>query len=682
MKKYFFGMFFFAAQILRLFSQTGEGLPLKAAVLFTNGVGYFSREAAVVGSGSLELYFNTKDINDLLKSLVVRDLDGGSITAVNYASREPLAKTLGGFSVDLSTDAPVAGLLRQARGEIVEIGADRKYTGAILGTESRPVSLGPESPYRDIPQEEAYINLYGAEGLQSIPLKAVQSLQFKNPRLRKEFEDALALIASSRNTEKKSVLVSYEGQGQRRVQAAYIAETPVWKTSYRLVVGPEGGRHFLQGWGIVENTTAEDWQGIRLELISGMPVSFAMDLYQPLFNPRPFVPYSAQPGLAPQAYDQGFEAGALAEMKAARPGGPANQAMDEPADSLLKRSPSPAASMAAENIAQGVRAAATGDAAGEFFRYTVETPVHLPRGRSAMIPLLNVEIEGERLSVYNESVHKRHPMNGLLLKNTSALSLMGGPITVYEGGIYAGDARMESLAPAAERLVSYSLDLSTEILASGASQPELISRLRLSRGVMTVSRTLRRERGYSLVNRSGGARSVLIEHPVSADWKLVEPSSFAERTDSLYRFRVRTGAEKDSRTVLRVAEERVLEQGITLSDMDGGAILFYINQKSASPAVRSALEKLAALKNELADIVRTRQAADAQVSAIHREQERIRSNMDSLDRTSSLYQRYTGTLSDQENTLAAVSQTIAGLRTRETEKKKAIDDFLANLAVD
>ncbi|MDR1932966.1 MAG: hypothetical protein LBQ57_09135 [Spirochaetales bacterium] len=678
MKKYFLSLLVFALGIHCVFSQTSGSLPVKAAVLFTNGVGYFSREATVNGSGSLELYFNTKDINDLLKSMVVRDLDGGSITAVNYASREPLKKTLGGFSLDLSDDFPIAALLSQARGETVEINADRKYTGAILGTESRPVSTGPESPYRDMLQEEIYINLYAGEGLRSIPLKAVQSIQFQNPRLRQEFEEALALIAASRNTEKKSVLISCQGEGRRRVQAAYIAETPVWKTSYRLVAG-RNGKHLLQGWGIVENTTDEDWKGIQLELISGMPVSFAMDLYQPLFNPRPFVPYSASRNLASQSYDQGFEPAMEIDEQARA------SHKESAADELFyesfaaKRAAPPPAP--AENIAQGVNAAASADAVGEFFRYTIANPVDLPRGRSAMIPLLNEEIEGERLSVYNESVHAKHPMNGLLLKNTSALSLMGGPITVYEGGIYAGDARMESLGLGAQRLVSYSLDLSTEIASLGASQPEVISSVRLNRGILTASRTLRREHSYTLINRGEGSRTVVIEYPASADWKLAEPSSFAERTDSLYRFRVQTGAARDSQTVFRVAEERVLEQKIGLSNISNDTILFYSGQKNASSSVRSALEKLAALKNELADIARSRQAAEAQVSSIYREQERIRSNMDSLDRTSALYQRYAGTLGDQENTLADLAKTLNNLGKQETGKKKAIDDFLANLEV-
>jgi hypothetical protein len=300
-----------------------------------------------------------------------------------------------------------------------------------------------------------------------------------------------------------------------------------------------------------------------------------------------------------------------------------------------------------------------------------------------MIPILNEEIEGERLSIYNETVHAKRPMNGILLKNTSNLNLMGGPLTVYESGLYAGDARMDSLAPGAQRLISYSLDLSTELAVQAASAPEVITSVRLQKGVLTATRTLRREKTYTLINRdpAGLSRMVLIEHPASPDWKLVEPASFAERTDSLYRFRMHSPAGKDAQVSFLAAEERVTDQTVSLTNMGGEAILFYTNQKNISPAVRAALEKLSALKNELADLTRRRQAAETRVASIHKEQERIRGNMNSLDKTSALYQRYVSTLNDQENTLADLTGSLESLRGGETEKKKAIDDYLAGLDV-
>src|SRR5262249_43485684 len=57
-------------------------LPIGQVVLFSSGVGYFQREGAVEGDARVDLSFPVSDINDLIKSMVVRDLDGGHISAV------------------------------------------------------------------------------------------------------------------------------------------------------------------------------------------------------------------------------------------------------------------------------------------------------------------------------------------------------------------------------------------------------------------------------------------------------------------------------------------------------------------------------------------------------------------------------------------------------------------------
>jgi hypothetical protein len=77
-------------------------LPLTHVHLFSSGVGYFQREGVVEGDARIDLAFNGRDINDLLKSLVLQDLDGGRISAVGYDSPDPLDKTLRGFAINLS----------------------------------------------------------------------------------------------------------------------------------------------------------------------------------------------------------------------------------------------------------------------------------------------------------------------------------------------------------------------------------------------------------------------------------------------------------------------------------------------------------------------------------------------------------------------------------------------------
>ena len=46
-------------------------VPVKQVVLFSSGVGYFEHFGTVNGDGSTELRFQTEQINDVLKSLVV-----------------------------------------------------------------------------------------------------------------------------------------------------------------------------------------------------------------------------------------------------------------------------------------------------------------------------------------------------------------------------------------------------------------------------------------------------------------------------------------------------------------------------------------------------------------------------------------------------------------------------------
>ena len=95
----------------------------------------------------------------------------------------------------------------------------------------------------------------------------------------------------------------------------------------------------------------------------------------------------------------------------------------------------------------GVETAATGSEVGDLFEYRIDQPVTVPRDRSALIPILQTRMEGERVSIYNESARADRPMGGILLKNTSPLTLEGGALTVIEGDAYAGEALMERLKP-------------------------------------------------------------------------------------------------------------------------------------------------------------------------------------------------------------------------------------------
>src|SRR6478672_11204236 len=123
-------------------------LPLSQVVLFSSGVGYFQREGAVVDDARVDLSFDVRDINDLIKSMVLQDLDKGHITAVSYDSNAPIERTLKSYAIDLTGNPNLADVLNKARGQKVEVvltnpqgGQGATATGGILGVEKQRVPV-------------------------------------------------------------------------------------------------------------------------------------------------------------------------------------------------------------------------------------------------------------------------------------------------------------------------------------------------------------------------------------------------------------------------------------------------------------------------------------------------------------------------------------------------------------
>ncbi len=283
-----------------------QSLPVTQVILFNSGVGYFQREGEVQGTTPVDLSFSSGDLNDLLKSFVLQDLDGGKITSVGYDSQDPIEKTLQSFALDLTYNPTYGQILNQARGEKIELtfqaskGAAGTLTGIITGMETRQKpgsgeNLGVAYTGQD------FLNLLCADGFRSVPLEQVERVRFLNPALEEEIRRALAALASAHDTQKKKVRLSFSGKAKRTVRVGYVLDNPIWKTSYRLIMDKDGKGH-LQGWALVENVSDDDWNNVRMVLVSGRPISYQMDLYAPLYVPRPIVEPELFASLRPPNY--------------------------------------------------------------------------------------------------------------------------------------------------------------------------------------------------------------------------------------------------------------------------------------------------------------------------------------------------------------------------------------------
>ncbi len=669
-------------------------LPIKRVVIFSSGVSFYEHSGSVEGNAKVDMTFNVRDVNDLLKSMVLQDLGGGRISTVSYASKDPITRTLRTFSIDLTQNPTLADLLGQIRGEAIEIDAPTKIAGTIVGVEQRKQPSGKDGGE---PIEVSFLNLLTDDGLRSVSLENVGRIKLTNAKLDAELRQALAVLAASKSMDKKTVTLNFLGAGERQVRVGYIQESPIWKTSYRLVLDDEGAP-LLQGWAIVENTTEADWNEVGLTLVSGRPISFIMDLYQPLYVSRPVVMPELYASLRPRTYDQDLAAADGEFRKAAEQAerlssGSSYSRRAQSSDSGAAPPPAPGAPAfgglggyaaggegkqnEAWNLQQGVQSVAQAGDVGELFRYVIATPVTLERSRSAMLPIVNESVEGEKVSIYNQSVHAKHPLNGLRLKNSTDLHLMQGPITVFDGGAYAGDAQIQDLPPASERLISYAMDLDTEVAPEAKDHPTQLVSCRMVKGVFYTSHKYTRTRMYTIKNSGSKAKKVLVEYPVDANWTLVEPKEPSEKTRDLYRFAV--SAEPGKPAKVEVTEEQTVNNSVAVTNMDDNSIRIYLNSQVVSDEVKAALQEVVKRKLAIELVVRQRQEFERQISIIGQEQERIRNNMKELPRDSELYRRYVAKFTEQEDSIENLRTQVTSSIENETKLRKGLDDYLIAL---
>jgi hypothetical protein len=666
-----------------IFAEDGAALPLSKIVLYSSGVGYFQHDGTVSNRTQLDLRLHVNQINDMLKSLVVQDFGGGKVSTVTYGSRDPVTKTLGSFSINLNGNPTLGQILTQVRGEPVEVTAPNPIVGTLIGVEKKTESVGEGSPPRLIEQE--YVTLLTEDGFRSLSLASIQRIKLTSPTLNAELHQALATLATNHDAQKKTVSITFDGTGNRQARIAYLTETPVWKTSYRLVLD-EDKAPYLQGWAIVENRTSQDWRNVKLSLVSGRPISFTMDLYQPLYNPRPVVQPELYANLKPQTYGDAMdELKPMASPSPARSDrkkervlgkmsqGAAGNTANAPAASALS------AEMDMGTLEEGVTPMAMAEDKGELFEYRIDQPVTLAMHQSALLPIVGQSLQGQKVSLYNQHVNAKHPLNGYRLNNTSALHLMQGPITLFDNGTYAGDARIEDLPPGQDRLISYALDLKTEVEPTFDGGTQELATVSLKKGTMLISRRVVEDRTYLVKNRDTKAKTILIEQPYRADWKLAEPKEPTERTRDLYRFSLAVDPGKSA--TLRVKETLPIQESILLMDSGIDQIAYYQQAKEVSPKVKEALQRVVYLRNKLDDVRAQRTRLDHRTTEITAEHARIRENMQRLQQNSDLYTRYVKKLDQQETELDSLRKDIERLKNTEEEHRRELQNYMMSLDV-
>ncbi|MDQ1081797.1 DUF4139 domain-containing protein [Pseudoroseomonas cervicalis] len=536
-------------------SALGQELPVSAVVMSSGGLMQVERRGELPADGVARFRVPLSAVDDVLKSLVVRD-PAGRVESVRLPAADLAGEAFRGLPLRPADFASRATLLNALRGQAVEA---KGVQGRIA--EAAEVEGGLR------------LALLTPTGLASVVLGEGEEAKLQDAGLAARIARAAEALATAQRDEERLVEVVLRGERAREVSLTSLVSAPVWKPSWRLVLPQAGGagEARLQGWAVVENLSGADWNGVRLTLVSGAAAGLRQSLYTPVEVPREELPLRLAEQLGVTA-DTG-----------ARPPPPPMPVMPAPAAPApaaeLQRGRARAADLAQAPIAAAA-AAALAEASPGRITYTLPEPVTLPAGSTANLPFLDAGLPAERVW-WVQDRQARHPLQAALLSNRGGQTLPDGIVTVFGGdGNWLGDAELRALPPGEERLVGFGRDRDVEISSAESSETR-IRAVALRPGRVTLQ-TVRREEVAFTIDPRGARGRLLIDLPRRSG---AEPR-FEVAAEGAFGLR-HSVALNGQRTELRLPFEREVQQSVPLWDPGlGDPLLLEWRRLEQQPSVR------------------------------------------------------------------------------------------------
>jgi hypothetical protein len=325
-------------------------------------------------------------------------------------------------------------------------------------------------------------------------------------------------------------------------------------------------------------------------------------------------------------------------------------------------------------------AAASGQGLGDLFEYKLKDRVTLKKNQSALVPIVQTDVEAEKVSLWNGTNGSGRPLRAIWMKNTSALTLDGGSFNVLESEVFAGEGLTDPIKPGERRLLSYATDLGLLVEAKQNASPQHVTKVKMYKGTLTQVSEEQQRTTYTVRNQDATPRVLVIEHPARVGWNFLKNSKQPEeQAPGTSRFRVEVAP--NATAMLPVEEVHPLFTTYQISNLTDDQILYFSKQGSITPEMTDVLKKISTQKAAVAKLEQEMQDRQKDIDRIVDDQGRLRENMKALRGSAeekALLQRYTKQLDDQETQLASLRKKITDTeaqRDAENEKlEKMIED--------
>jgi hypothetical protein len=601
-------------------------------------------------------------VDDVLTSLVVFD-STGAVGTVELPGRDNTGANFG--NVPFGPDALRSSVdyLNSLQGVEISVQGPRPMTGRIVHADrvAETLPAPPGQPQATV--QRTRVTILSPEGLRQFVLEEADSIQVSDPELRARIGQALESLRREANQSLRHLTLHSSGDGHRTVRVGYVTAAPLWKTSYRLVLpAKDGDPARLQGWAVLENQSGANWDGVALTLQYGNPVTFRQAIYHSYYVQRPEVPVEVLGRILPDVDTRARPAELALQKSAPAPAGAA-RTLAAPAEIMA-------------GAADQVQAA---EGAEETI-FQLPTPVMLAAGHTASVPIIDRSIPAERVDL--AAGNDPHPLSAIRITNDTGASMPAGVLTLYDASgaaTFAGNARLGGLPAGEHRLLSFAQDLRTTVERNTTGETTLAS-LTAADGVLHITTRQREMLRVTLTGPANEPRRVLVEIPKDGDRTLTlegGPIAGTEETATAWRVPV-TLSPGEVRKLTAYIDRLESEQTALLAD-DAQVMMRLLNEQTLTPEARTALLRLAALRQEEASKRATLNQLKAQQALMLEDEDRIRRNLAVVAANDALHARLTRALDADETELDKLKQAIDQATVAADRAHQALADAAGSL---
>ncbi|HEY3452053.1 MAG TPA: DUF4139 domain-containing protein [Myxococcales bacterium] len=620
-------------------------LPLKRARLYETGIGYFERTGAVGAVDQIGLPVPASHLDDALKSLVVLGSDNQKpvVQAIEFPTSmaEGMARARAGLSSN-GTPLDMKELLTSLKGEKVRVTLAREQvSGRVLDVVEDPPARS-EAGKGARSGKLAVVLLTDSSAIRYLDTDGIAAVRPDDPAQVARLGAALTAISTKSRAQR---LMHVLAQSPGTVTLGYIAEAPLWRPTYRLVLEPTGKRGVLQAWALLHNDTDEDWSQVRVELVNGRPTSFLYPLAAPRYARRglahPEDAFSTVPqllgktadslwgdfvddasdgsgvaelggrrvdvGIAGDAASQGGEGGGMGRVAGVKAG-------DEPSDALS------VGNLAATDQARGAES-------GALFVYSLPTPLSLGRQSSALVPFLQQSIEVETLAFIDSPGEPAR--SGVRILNGTGQTLPAGPLATFADGGLAGEGALDRLKPAQRQIVQYGADLDVSLVVKVDSLKvrEDTRRVAFADDRLEEHYLRTTESVFVVENRGGQARSIYVGLPVIDNGKVtgadrLEREANSAKTMAVFRLEARKKVERP------MTFEEGFSRTTSLKELRADGLKKLASNELIPEADRKAVAEAAVAQARAEETANALAKLNVEIARIGKDLERLRGHLE------------------------------------------------------